>query len=266
MIAKTSNISTTIRINKFLSSVGFCSRRKAEQLIMQNRVLVDGKPATIGMSIDTHLNQITVDGKLLSNVINYDNSRPSKLKIWRYYKPVGIVCSHNDQQGRRTIVQELKSKLPHPHFITVGRLDINSQGLLLITNNGDWAQKMMRSNLLRIYKVRVYGKITNTKLQKMIKELQQGINIKGIQYQEIILKKIENHEPTPATPNDCSEKKGSNYWFEVTLCEGKNREIRRVFNYFNLQVNRLIRTNYGDFDLADLQPGDIRPCKTKNIL
>ena len=135
----------------------------------------------------------------------------------------------------------------------MGRLDINSEGLLLITNSGDWAQKMMRSNIKRIYKVRAYGQITQKSIENMIKILEKGITIENQAYAPVIVKALENKNTT---------KYGKNTWFEVVLKEGKNREIRKIFSYFNLQVNRLIRTNYGDFSLGDLKKDQIISSKS----
>lgn len=223
------------RLAKVISNSGYCSRRDAEKLIIEGRVTVDGKIVMTPAFNVGDENKITVDGKEIQEVV--------KPRLWLYYKPVGLVTTHKDPQDRPTVFQNLPKNLPR--VISVGRLDLNSEGLLLLTNSGDLARKLElpSNNFLRIYKVRAFGKVD----MHAISKTKSGINIDGINYRpkDIILLKSE----------------AKNSWFEVHLTEGKNREIRKIFEYFGLKVNRLIRTSYGPFSLGKLKSGEVLETK-----
>lgn len=216
------------RIAKVIAAAGLCSRREAERWIAAGRVEVDGKiidsPA---LNVDTHAQKIMVDGEPLKQ------REPTRL--WLYHKPVGLITSHGDPSGRETVFENLPKNLPR--VVSVGRLDLNSEGLLLLTNDGELAQKMMlpASGWIRRYRVRVYGQISDAQ----IVALKKGVTIDDERFGSIEVTRDK-------------EGKGKNQWLNFSLKEGKNREIRRVCAFLGLEVNRLIRTAYGQFELGTL--------------
>ena len=222
------------RIAKYLSGAGVCSRRDAEKLITEGRVSVNGEllttPATLVGAQDT----VQVDGK------NIQNAFAVKPRLWVYHKPAGLVTSHRDEKGRQTVFDHLPKDLPR--VISVGRLDLDSEGVLLLTTSGALARAMeLPSNAQeRVYRVRIRG----TPMETHYAQMERGVRIEGVDYQ-----------PIDVVPE--REKEGRNQWLKVTLREGKNREIRRIFDHFDLPVSRLIRVAYGDFDLQDLKPGEV---------
>lgn len=216
------------RIAKFISSAGVCSRRDAERLIINGKVKVDGILInTPAMNVSSN-NRVEVNDHLIKKITG--------IKIWKYYKPAGLITTNHDPEGRKTIFEQLKHL---PRVISIGRLDINSEGLLLLTNNGAFAREMElpANRVKRVYDVRVHGKfhLVNTKLKR--------IKIDNIIYKIESLTLLKNGK--------------SNAWFRIVLLEGKNREIRKIFNYLGLQVNRLIRIQYGGYKLYNLKPGDV---------
>ncbi len=219
------------RINKFIASSGVCSRRDAEKYIQDGRVTVNG----------TVLYDLSFKVKDSDIVMVDDNQiEPEKdVRLFRYYKPKGLITSNRDEQGRKTIFDTLPKSLPR--LITVGRLDFNSEGLLLLTNNGDVARhlELPSTRWVRKYKVRSYGMLK----KHQIEELQKGVTVQGINYGGVIVDNIEQ--------------KGGNFWCNVSLTEGKNREIRKLFEHFDCQVNRLIRISYGPFQLGSLKETEI---------
>ena len=220
-----------MRIAKFISHSGYCSRRDAEKLILKNKVKLNyyicNNPAT-NISID---DKIIINNKILK--IN------NKIRIWLLYKPIGVITSSKDNRGRTTIFEIIPKSLSK--IISVGRLDINSEGLIIMTNNGDLARyfELPKSKFKRIYKVRVQGKVDNVSLSKLSK----GITIEGIRYKAIRaeLKKQTN----------------SNAWIIMELKEGKNREIRKICKHLGWRVNKLIRIQFGQFNIGKLKPGEI---------
>ena len=217
------------RIAKAISSSGLCSRRNAEKLIAAGKVKVNGEliPTPAFLVDDQHI--IEVSGKRIN--------LPQQPRMWIYYKPVGLITTHNDPEGRQTVFDNLPGL---PRVISIGRLDINSEGLLLLTNNGELARKFeLPSNRFeRIYKVRARGNI----IASMLKTTKQDIKIDHIIYHIDSIKLLKSNK--------------SNSWYEVILHEGKNREIRKIFKYFGLEVNRLIRIKYGPYLLGDLKPSE----------
>ncbi|MHA1597199.1 MAG: pseudouridine synthase, partial [Alphaproteobacteria bacterium] len=214
------------RIAKVLARAGLCSRREAERWIAEGRVQVDGKtletPAfTVGAD-----NVIVVDGKPLQ--------APAESRLWRYHKPAGLVTSHRDPEGRPTVFDALPKELGR--VISIGRLDLNSEGLLLLTNDGELARKMEMPSTgwVRKYRVRVHGNVN----EKALKDLKDGISVSGIHY-----------APIEAVLDSTSR---ANSWLTVSLTEGKNREIRKIMEHLDLTVNRLIRLSYGPFHLGKL--------------
>ena len=224
------------RIAKIIANSGYCSRRVAERLIEDGLVKVNGQV------IDNPATLITDQSIKINNKLINPKQNP---KIWIFHKPKNTIVSNNDPQNRKTIFEILPENLPR--VITIGRLDINTEGLLLLTNNGDISRhiELPKTAWSRVYRVRVFGKINMDELQK----LEKGIRIDGIKYGSI---KIE------------LEKEGSfNSWLKVTLKEGKNREIKKVLEHFGLQVNRLIRISFGPFHLGNLAVGQIKTVDNK---
>jgi 23S rRNA pseudouridine2605 synthase len=226
-----------IRLNKILSNGGVCSRRDADKLIAQGNVRVNGALVTdLGAKISQD-DKIEVNGKIIDTDL--------KERLWIYYKPIGLLTTNKDPLNRPTIFENLKNL---PRVISIGRLDLNSEGLLLLTNNGDLARKfeLPSSRITRIYKVRAYGDPA-----KLLKHFARNVNvtIDGVVYN------VDKIAMQPA-PRDSNSKISGNCWINISLMEGKNREIRKIFEYFDMQVNRLIRTNYGPFSLSNLNPGE----------
>ncbi len=211
------------RLAKFLSNAGVCSRRDAELLIKDLKVTVNGAVVDTPITIVKESDTVAVSGKVIVA------ERP---RLWRYHKPVGLITTHKDTHGRKTVFAALEGL---PRVISIGRLDLNSEGLLLLTNNGELSRKfeLPGNKIERTYKVRAYG---NANLIRNYK----NITIDQVHYNPKSIKLIKSG--------------GLNSWFEVVLTEGKNREIRKIFEYFGLIVNRLIRVKYGNFVLGDLQP------------
>lgn len=239
--------SEELRIAKFIAQRTEYSRRDAETLIQQGRVNVNGLTLNeMGYKVNPSKDQIMLDGVLLS-------SQKPKTKIWTFYKPQGLVTTHKDPQNRTTVFEYLKSKGLN-QVISIGRLDLNSEGLLILTNNSEFAHfaESPKTEWKRCYKVRVFGrKIPFDKLQS----IKQGITIEGVHYKGIDVDFIDHK----------SSDQSSNQWLLVTLVEGKNREIRKVMEHFGLKVNRLIRTSYGPFELGDLKPGEFKKVDLKSM-
>jgi len=227
------------RLAKRIARAGLCSRREAERWIEAGRVAIDGKivesPA------------VNVDGKTRVTVDGNPLPKAAGARLWRYHKPKGLVTTHRDPQGRPTVFASLPSDLPR--VISVGRLDLNSEGLLLLTNDGALARHLERpaTGLERQYRVRAYGRLAPGALARIA----NGISINKVRYGPIAAR-LEKSQST-------------NLWLRVTLTEGKNREIRNVLEYLGLQVNRLIRTAYGPFQLGELPPGALREVPARAI-
>jgi len=217
------------RIAKVIARSGLCSRREAERLIAQGRVCVDGKVLTTPAVVVGPDSTITVDGQPLP--------QPERTRLFRYHKPPGVLTTTHDPQGRPTIYDTFPPSVPR--LMPVGRLDFNSEGLLLLTNDGALKRhlELPATGWLRRYRVRVFGQPTPAALR----ELAKGVTIDGIRY-----------GPIDAAIDSI---KGSNAWLTVSLHEGKNREIRRVMEHLGLRVNRLIRIAYGPFQLGTLPRG-----------
>lgn len=220
------------RIAKRLARAGVCSRRDAERWIEQGRVQLNGQVLQSPAVNVSDADVIVVDGEPLSG------KEPTRM--WLYHKPSGLVTSHRDEQGRETIFETLPQSMPR--VISVGRLDLNSEGLLLLTNDGALSRylEMPSTGWVRQYRVRAHGRITQANLDI----LKEGISVEGVHYGaiEAVLEK---------------EQHGSNVWMQISLREGKNREIRRVLDDMGLSVNRLIRQSYGVFELGNLKVGEV---------
>jgi 23S rRNA pseudouridine2605 synthase len=227
------------RIAKYLARAGVCSRRDAERMIDEGRVRVNGKVLTTPASFVTGQEDIVVDGKRLKPV--------AATRLWIYHKPKGLVTTHKDEQGRETVFDRMPKNMPR--VISVGRLDLNSEGLLLLTNDGALARhlELPKTALDRTYRVRVHGTLDEEELQ----DLRNGITVDGVKYGSIraVLER----------------QTGANAWLTMTLQEGKNREIRNIMNHLGLDVNRLIRISYGPFELGTLPIGEIMEVPTGRI-
>lgn len=223
------------RIAKSLARAGVASRREVERLIEAGRVALNGRVLT-SPAVKVGPNDIvTLDGEVVAD------AEPTRL--FRYHKPVGLVTSHSDPQGRPTVFDALPPGLPR--LISIGRLDLNTEGLLLLTNDGGLARalELPATALIRRYRARAHGRVTQERLDK----LKDGVTIEGVRYGaiEAILDKAKDGPS------------GSNLWITLTLAEGKNREVRRVLESLGLKVNRLIRLSYGPYALATLPVGAV---------
>jgi 23S rRNA pseudouridine2605 synthase len=225
------------RIAKVLSRAGIASRREAERLIAIGEVAVNGTVITSPALNVTSADKITVGGKPVKA------AEPARL--WLYYKPEGLVTSEADEKGRQTVFETLPEDLPR--VMSVGRLDLNSEGLLLLTNDGELKRRLElpSTGWLRKYRVRINGNPTDVDLEP----LRKGLVVDGERFQPmvVVLDRIQ----------------GANAWLTIGLREGKNREIRRALNALDLYVNRLIRVSYGPFRLGDLQPGQVEEVKPR---
>ena len=225
------------RIAKVLSRVGVASRREAERMIQLGEVAVNGKVITSPALNVTDKDLITINGQLIAE------AEPARL--WLYYKPEGLVTSNNDEKGRDTVFDNLPPDMPR--VMSVGRLDLNSEGLLLLTNDGALKRKLElpSTGWLRKYRVRVNGNPTDPDLEP----LRRGITVDGEKFQamSVVLDRIQ----------------GANAWLTVGIREGKNREIRRAMSAISLTVNRLIRVSYGPFRLNEMEPGQVEEVKGK---
>ncbi|MCO6419710.1 rRNA pseudouridine synthase [Siccirubricoccus sp. KC 17139] len=225
------------RIAKWLARAGIASRRDAEKLIAEGKVKLDNQPVTSPATFIHPGDLVTVNGKLVAE--------PQRTRLFRYHKPAGLVTTHRDEKGRETVFDKLPPQLGR--VISIGRLDLNSEGLLLLTNDGELARRLeLPSNAwLRRYRVRVHGEVD----EKALAALGQGIQIGRTRYAPI--------------EAGLDSRKGSNAWLTVSLQEGKNREIRRVMEHLGLAVTRLIRIAYGPFQLGALPRGAVEEVNPK---
>lgn len=227
------------RIAKRLARAGICSRRDAEKLITSRKVAVNGVVLESPAFLVGNSDRIVVDGQLVPEA--------EKARVWRYHKPAGLVTTHRDPQGRATVFEKLPATMPR--VISVGRLDLSSEGLLLLTNDGELARslELPAAGWVRRYRVRVHGTIEPESLVP----LEKGLTIDGVKYGPI--KAILDRQ------------KGSNAWLTISLKEGKNREIRRVMEHLGWPVSRLIRVSYGPFQLGSLEEGAVEEVPGKIV-
>ena len=226
------------RIAKKIARSGLCSRREAERWILNGQVKLNNKILNeCGVNV-TETDIIEVNGELLPNKVN--------TKLWLYHKERGYLVTNNDPEGRSTIFDQLKTKMD-TRFISVGRLDMDSEGLILLTNDGDLARKLElpATGWLRKYRVRVHGYVSAQDLEP----LKNGISVDGIKYGRI--------------DAALDRQQGSNAWLTMSFREGKNREVRNVMNFLGYSVNRLIRISFGPFNLKNLASGELEEVKQR---
>jgi 23S rRNA pseudouridine2605 synthase len=231
------------RIAKLLARAGIASRREVERIIAEGRVSLNGEVITTPATVLKNLKGLTVDGKPVAMA--------APPRLFRFHKPEGLITAERDPGGRPTIYNALINALPAgtPRVMPVGRLDLNTEGLLLLTNDGELkrAMELPASGIPRTYRARTFGDISQTRLE----DLSEGIEIEGIRYGSINA--------------NMERRTGRNQWVEMTLTEGKNREVRRVLEHLGLQVSRLIRTAYGPFALGDLPRGAAEEVRQSDV-
>lgn len=228
------------RIAKAMARAGLCSRREAERWIADGRVNVNGRVLTTPAFEVSAKDKVLVDGRPLPG------KEPPRL--WRYHKPKGLVTTHSDPQGRPTVFEKLPPELPR--VISVGRLDFNTEGLLLLTNYGALARhlELPANAWVRRYRVRARGRVTPADLER----LKEGVEVEGVQY--------------GAVEATIDSVQGANMWLSIAIREGKNREVRKILSSLDLTVNRLIRVSFGPFQLLDLAPGAVELVKRRALV
>ena len=228
------------RIAKLLARAGVASRREIERMIADGRVAIDGKPVETPATIIASLNGVTVDGNPVA--------APEPARLFLYHKPSGLLVTERDPAGRRTIYDQLPRDLPR--LMPVGRLDLNTEGLLLLTTDGELKRQLElpSTGVERAYRARAYGQVMQAQLEALI----EGVEIEGVRYGSINA--------------NLERRTGANVWVEMILTEGKNREVRRVLEFLGLRVSRLIRTRYGPFLLGELKPGEIGEVRQHDVI
>lgn len=271
------------RIAKYLARCGVSSRREAEELIRQKRITVNGETVETPAFLVEGTETILFDGEKIN--------KKDKTRLWLYHKPAGLVTTHKDEKGRDTVFAHLPAGLPR--VISVGRLDLNSEGLLLLTNDGalSRALELPENGWSRRYKVKVHGFLDERK----IKQLEKGTVVDGVVYapckisidsrqgaeKKTETEAAENLAPSKSSPQktkqasqtdtgtakekpaESARKYGTNAWLTVSLTEGKNREIRKLMASIGLDVARLIRLSYGPFQLGSLKCGEVKEVPQK---
>jgi 23S rRNA pseudouridine2605 synthase len=214
-----------------LARAGIASRREVERMIADGRIAIDGQKVETPATLLASLKGVTVDGKPVRAA--------QSTRLFRFYKPQRTITAAHDPKGRSTIYDKLPQGLPR--VMPVGRLDFLTEGLLLLTNDGELKRQLElpRTGVVRTYRARAFGNVS----QEQLEELAEGVTIEGMHYGSINA--------------NLERRTGRNCWIEMSLSEGKNREVRRVLAHLGLQVSRLIRTAYGPFDVGGMQPGDV---------
>ena len=228
------------RIAKLLARAGVASRREIERMIEARRIAIDGKAIETPATVLTSLHGVTVDGKPVQ--------APAPARLFLFHKPAGLLTTERDPKGRPTIYDKLPRDLPR--VVPVGRLDLNTEGLLLLTTDGEFKRQLELPSVgvERSYRARAFGNVTQAQLESLI----EGVEIEGVRYGSI--------------DANLERRTGANVWIEMRLKEGKNREVRRVLEYLGLQVSRLIRTAYGPFILDDLPVGEVGEVRQHDLV
>lgn len=231
------------RIAKLLARAGVASRREVERMIADKRIAIDGKTVETPATLLESLRGVTVDGKPVA--------KPEPTRLFAFHKPAGLITAERDPRGRATIYTALRNALPKdaPRVMPIGRLDYNTEGLLLLTNDGEFKRllELPANAVERTYRARAHGAVTQAQLE----ELSEGITIDGVHY-------------GPINAN-LERRTGANQWIEVTITEGKNREVRRVLEHLGLEVNRLVRVAFGPVALGDLPRGQAMEIRKHEI-
>ncbi|MBY8338228.1 rRNA pseudouridine synthase [Alteriqipengyuania sp. NZ-12B] len=231
------------RIAKLLARAGVASRREVERMIADKRIAIDGKTVETPATLLESLRGVTVDGKPVA--------KPEPTRLFAFHKPAGLITAERDPRGRATIYAALRNALPKdaPRVMPIGRLDYNTEGLLLLTNDGEFKRllELPANAVERTYRARAHGAVTQAQLE----ELSEGITIDGVHY-------------GPINAN-LERRTGANQWIEVTITEGKNREVRRVLEHLGLEVNRLVRVAFGPVALGDLPRGQAMEIRKHEI-
>jgi len=227
------------RIAKLLARAGVASRRDVERMIAEGRVALNGEPVETPATLLKSLRGVTVDGNAVKE--------PSPARLFLFHKPAGLLTTAKDPAGRPTIYDRLPADLPR--VMPVGRLDLNTEGLLLLTTDGELKRQLElpATGVERTYRARAFGTVSQAQLEELI----DGVEIDGMRYGKI--------------DANLERRTGANQWIELTLTEGKNREVRRVLDYLGVKVNRLLRTRYGPFVLGDSKPGEIVEVKQVDL-
>ncbi len=228
------------RIAKLLARAGIASRREVERMIADGRIAIDGVTIETPATLLRSLTGVTVDGVAVKP--------PTAARLFRYHKPTGLLTAERDPKGRPTIYDRLPKGLPR--LMPVGRLDLNTEGLLLLTTDGELKRQLElpATGVTRSYRARAYGNVAQSQLE----QLMMGIEIEGVRYGSINA--------------NLERRTGANVWIELSLAEGKNREVRRVLEHLGLKVSRLIRTSYGPFILGDLPAGGVDEIKQHELV
>jgi 23S rRNA pseudouridine2605 synthase len=228
-----------MRIAKAIARAGLCSRRDAERWIADGRVSVNGRLLKTPAFEVSGTDKVTVDGKPLPGL--------ELARLWRYHKPKGLVTTHKDPEGRPTVFEKMPPEMPR--VVSIGRLDYNTEGLLLLTNDGGLARHMElpATGWVRRYRVRAMGRLSTADLEN----LKNGLEVDGVQYGpiEAVIDSVQT----------------ANMWLTIAIREGKNREVRKILEHLGLTVNRLIRVSFGPFQLLDLAPGSVEQVKRKTL-
>lgn len=228
------------RIAKLLARAGVASRRDIERMIAEGRIALNGEPVTTPATLLGSLRGVTVDGNPVKEA--------SPARLFLFHKPAGLLTTAKDPAGRPTIYDRLPNDLPR--VMPVGRLDLNTEGLLLLTTDGELKRQLElpATGVERTYRARAFGEVSQAQLEDLI----DGVEIEGMRYGKI--------------DANLERRTGANQWIELTLTEGKNREVRRVLDYLGVKVNRLIRTRYGPFVLGDSKPGEVAEVRQVDLI
>lgn len=228
------------RIAKLLARAGIASRREIERMIAEGRIAINGQLVETPATVLTSLHGVTVDGNPVKE--------PSPARLFLFHKPVGYLTTERDPAGRPTIYDRLPADLPR--LVPVGRLDLNTEGLLLMTTDGGLKRQLElpATGVERTYRARAFGTISQAELEELV----MGIEIDGMRYGRI--------------DANLERRTGRNQWIEMTLTEGKNREVRRVLEHLGLKISRLIRTRYGPFTLGNLPPGAVEEVRQHDLV
>jgi 23S rRNA pseudouridine2605 synthase len=228
------------RIAKLLARAGVASRREIERMIADRRIALNGQAIDTPATLLDSLHGVTVDGRPVRP--------PAPARLFRFHKPAGLLTTERDPAGRPTIYDRLPRDLPR--VMPVGRLDLNTEGLLLLTTDGELKRQLElpSTGIPRTYRARAYGSVTQAQLE----ELMLGTTIEGVRYGSINA--------------NLERRTGANVWIELTLTEGKNREVRRVLEHLGLRVSRLIRTAYGPFTVEGLEPGQVDEVRQHDLV